>query len=161
MNRVQRLRAMGLTAWERRSGPAPSGEAEAPAATSAEPGGWELIVERSAAQIPVVVAHPAPFRYVRGQPAADLLGRILSALQIPAEAFAIIRVDHGGDCTRAVEGLIGPSPERIILFAPDPPAPADDRVIRLPGLQQMLADPDLKRPAWDTLKPWVGKLLGS
>ena len=147
---------MGLTVWKQRG--APGDPAAVPAQEAAGGSAWELVVERPGARVPVVVAHPAPFRYQRGQPAADLLGRILSALKTPAEAFAIIRVDHGADCVRAVGALLDLAPERIILFAPDPPEPEDPRVLRVPGLQQMLGDPSLKRPAWDVLKPWVGKL---
>lgn len=152
---LRMLTEMGLRVWVRRGRSA--GGTAGSASGEAAPRSWEIIANRPAARVAVVVAGSSPLRFPRGDPAGELLARILASLKAPLEAFAVLRVDHAAGYAAAIEALPGRPPRHIFLFGAGE-VPEDPRLVQLPDLQAMLDDPALKRPAWAALKPWVGRL---
>ncbi|MEM9305579.1 MAG: hypothetical protein AAGE01_25945 [Pseudomonadota bacterium] len=140
---MDHIEALGLTRWVRRS-LAPS----VPAVSAAGP---ETIQPGKAPVATVLVLAPAGLTLGANDPAGSLLAKILGALQIPLARFRIVRVDAGA----AADGAVAPGP--VLAFTGSPPAGMPDAIV-LPTISEMLADAAQKRPAWERLKPLVGKL---
>ena len=149
-----RLAAMGITRWVRRDAPAAAASGDPPAgATAPLP---QVLLNPPGASVMVVIDVPA--LDLRGDtPEAQLLRDILRALAAPVGTFAVL-ASPAGEVTAAACRRQLPFAPRLTFWFADAPPDADDTIIVLPSLPAMVSNPAAKRPAWEQMKPWVGKL---
>jgi DNA polymerase III psi subunit len=142
---VDHLAAMGLTRWVRRELLATSSDQTASERV-------ETLAEGETPVATVIVVADAGFRLDAGEPAGALLMKILAALDVPLSRLRILRID----ALQAL-GSATQAPGPLLAFVGDA-AVAPEGALVLPSLSEMLADPSRKRPAWERLRPLVGKL---
>lgn len=137
------LHAMQITPWVSRqsAGPTTSTLATSAAATV------RVVVQWSRDELRLAPDHPA----------GALLGNILEALKLSVDDYQIEQI-RAADEFNADANLDDGQATHLLAFVQG--ASSSGAIFGLPTLEQMLADRQQKKAAWDQLKPWVGKLTG-
>ncbi len=137
-----RLQALGIVRWRQRNRALDSVADTAP---ENQPPALLRAVDRCTAT--VLIEWSGQFDPDGSEPGPILLAKILAATGHKPSTFAVYQV------------TIEPPPAQgcTLWFTPRPVNPPPNTLL-LPSLAAMLADPALKRTAWQHLKPWIHRL---
>lgn len=149
--RLRRLEALGLTQWIRRGRRVPAALPDSSPAASAV-----LRVHRAVDAPVAVVLLLVGSPLTSGDPRAALLDRILGALEVAPERFRVLTTDDRTQLTPSQVDAHRVAGVPLLAFV-GPGLSLPDAIL-LPTLAAMLEDPGAKRPAWERLKPLVGRL---
>ncbi len=135
------LNALGIVQWQqRRRAPVPlvdSNHAQPP----------EMLRNAANASATVFVEWPGGFDLEAADPGPELLSKILAATGRDPMSFSVYQVF---DSAPTVSGHV--------LWFTSRPVALNPSMLGLPSIAAMLADPALKRTAWQRLKPWMANL---
>lgn len=148
---VRTLDAMGLTVWV----PRVAGDQTQPSSNheaTCEPPGIEVYPGKDPVAV-VFVVTPRDFRVTMKTDDGVMMARILEAMKARKGAFA---VRHIKDTMLRSPVSLSQYVQVLVFGSVDGTAP--DGWIIMPSLDAMVAEPHLKRSAWDQLKPLVGRI---